>query len=232
MLRVSKIIAAFCALALMPLPVPAQGVPVIDMSAVTAAQQNLAALQQQLLQLKSLVQTAQNLASAIGQAGNPKIIFQQALTQSGLTQFASQFTASLGNGATPDLSSFANTQQWVTQNLTNKSTDSATSIANGRQARRRMAGEAAADGYALALSARQQIAAMATRAQNLANQVGSAGSLREDIAANTAVMLAIHDEMAQIQALLAANLALQSSDQLVQTDMAPPPAAAASGTSP
>jgi hypothetical protein len=232
LLRVSTIVVAGCGLALAPLAVLAQGVPVIDMSAVTAAQQNLAALQQQLQQLQSLVQTAQNLANAIGQAGNPKIIFQQALSQSGLTQFASQFNASLGNGAVPDLSSFASTQQWVTKNLTNKSTDGATAISNGRQARRRMAGEAAADGYALALSARQQIAAMATRAQTLASQVGSAGSLREDIAANTAVMLAIHDELAQIQALLAANLALQSSDQMVQTDMAPLSAATASGGSP
>jgi len=213
-----------------PLAAFAQGVPVIDSSAIAAAQQNLAALQQQLQQLKSLMQTAQNLANAIGQAGNPKVILQQTLTQSGLTQFAAQFTASLGNGLAPDLSNFVNTQQWVTQTLTNKPTDSASAIYSGRQARRKIAGEAAADGYALALTARQQIAAMASRAQSLAGQVGSANSLRDDIAANTAVMLAIHDELAEIQALLAATLAVQSSDQLVQTDIATPPAAAANGS--
>ena len=223
-------IFAGIALASAQLSAFAQGVPVIDSSAIAAAQQNLAALQQQLQQLKSLMQTAQNLANAIGQAGNPKVILQQTLTQSGLTQFAAQFTASLGSGLAPDLSNFVNTQQWVTQTLTNKPSDSASAIYSGRQARRKIAGEAAADGYALALTARQQIAAMASRAQSLAGQVGSANSLRDDIAANTAVMLAIHDELAEIQALLAATLAVQSSDQLVQTDIATPPAATANGS--
>jgi hypothetical protein len=221
---------ASCLLCLLALPWMAagQGVPVIDASAIGAAQQNLAALQQQLQQLKSLVQTAQSLVNSVGQAGSPQVAFTQSLSQSGLAQFASQFGASLSavGGGAPNLSSFAAAQQWVAQNLTSKSNDSASAIAGGRQARAKMAAEAAADGYALALAARQQVAAMAGRAQALAAQVGSAGSLRDDVAANTAIMLAMHDEMAEIEALLAATLALQSSEQLLRADVAPAPIAA------
>jgi hypothetical protein len=224
-------------------PAHAQGVPVIDQSAILAAQQNLQTLQQQLQQLNGLLQTAQNLTKSIGQAGNPSMVFQQNLTQSGLNQFSAMMTTALGAGgvssgsglqavlsqlsrlpgapaqSTPDFSNFNSTQQWVTSALTTPSNSSATVTALGRQARAMVAGESAADGYALALTARQQVSAMANRAQTLTTQVNSATSLRDDVAANTAVMLAIHDEMAEIQALFAALLAVQSSDQLVAGDM-------------
>jgi hypothetical protein len=81
-----------------------------------------------------------------------------------------------------------------------------------------VAGEAAASGYALALTARQQISAMSAQTQSLANQVAGAATLRDDVTANTAVMLAIHDEMAEIEALLASLLAVQSTGQMADTD--------------
>ena len=217
----------------------AQGVPVIDQSAVAAAQQNLTALQQQLQQLRGLVQTAQNLSTAIGSAGTPPVPFQSSLAQSGISQFSSFILSALGassgsslsgvlaqinqirNGSASvpaDFTNFTSAQQWVGASLTTSPTDSATAKSLGRQARAMVAGESAADGYAMALTARQQISAMASRAQVLANQVTSATTLREDIASNTAVMLALHDEMAEIQALLASLLAIQASDQLVVGD--------------
>ena len=82
-----------------------------------------------------------------------------------------------------------------------------------------VAGETAADGYALSLSARQQISSMSAQTQTLAKQVAAAQTLRDDVAANTAIMLAVHDEMAEIQALLASLLAVQSSGQMTESDM-------------
>lgn len=221
----------------------ADGIPVVDASAIAAAQQNLQMLQQQLQQLQSLLSTAQGLAKSIGQGGVLKVVLPDVLSQSGLDQFSSAVTSSLagtlpgsqlqsifsqigqlkglastGTG-TPDFSNFSSTQQWVKNVLTTSATASATAQGLGRQARGMVAGEAAASGYALALSARQQVSAMAAQTQTLANQVSSATTLRDDVAANTAVMLAIHDEMAEIQALLASLLAVQSSGQMADSDM-------------
>jgi hypothetical protein len=237
----------------------AQGVVVVDQSAITAAQQNLTALKQQLDQLKALVNSVQNLAGAVGQAGTPSLPFQSSLSQNGLAAFSAQLTAGLtgipasgqvsaGSALQPllaqisqaksvstappgDPTNFVAMQQWVGTSLTNSPGDAATAKSLGRQARSLVAGETAADGYALALTARQQIATRAGQAQSLAAQIGASTTLRDDIAANSAVMLAIHDEMAEIQALLAASLALQSSAQLVVSDDGAPtsPAAATGG---
>lgn len=221
----------------------ADGIPVIDASAIAAAQQNLDALKQQVQQLQNLLSTAQNLAKSIGQDGALKVVLPQAFSQSGLDQFSNTVTSSLSGTlpgsqlqsifsqigqlkglsasvtGTPDFSNFSSTQQWVKNVLTTPATASATTQGLGRQARALVAGEAAASGYALALSARQQVSAMATQTQALATQVSSATTLRDDVAANTAVMLAIHDEMAEIQALLASLLAVQSSGQMADSDM-------------
>jgi len=230
--------------------VKAQGVVVFDQSAIASAQQTLLALKQQLDQLKTLVGTAQNLAGAVGQAGVPALPFQTSLSQNGLTAFSAQLTAGLTGGgpsggnsalqpvlaqiaqaksvsttAPGDPSDFAGLQQWVGNALTNSPTDDATAKSLGRQARSLVAGEAAADGYALALTARQQVATRLNQAQNLAGQIAASTTLRDDIAANSAVMLAIHDEMAEIQGLLAASLAVQSSDQMATGDGSAPSSA-------
>lgn len=224
-------------------PASAQGIPVVDSSAIAAAQQNLQMLQQQLQQLQSLLSTAQGLAKSVGQGGALSVVLPQGLSQSGLDQFSSTMTSTLSGtlpgsqlqsvfsqigqskglaasvGQTPDFSNFTATQQWVNNVLTTSPTASTSAQGLGRQARGMVAGEAAASGYALALSARQQVSTMAAQTQTLANQVSSAASLRDDVAANTAVMLAIHDEMAEIQALLASLLAVQSTGQMADSDM-------------
>jgi hypothetical protein len=219
----------------------AQGIPVVDASAITAAQQNLQMLQQQFQQLQSLLTTAQGLAKSVGQSGPLSVMVPQVLSQSGLDQFSSAATAGIAglnsgsqlqslltqikqqkglptSGSAPDFSSFTSTQQWVNTALITTPTATATAQGLARQARGMVAGEAAASGYALALTARQQISAMSAQTQSLANQVAGAATLRDDVTANTAVMLAIHDEMAEIEALLASLLAVQSTGQMADTD--------------
>jgi len=241
---------------LLPAPGQAQGIPVVDTSAIAAAQQNLQMLQQQLKQLQNLASTAQNLAKAVGQTGALSVVLPQVLSQSGLDQFSaaassalsgangnsqlqsvlSQLKAQKGASGTassaPDFSSFSSAQQWVNSSLTTPPSASLTTQGLGRQARSMVAGEAAADGYALSLSARQQISTMSAQTQTLANQVSAAQTLRDDVAANTAIMLAVHDEMAEIQALLASLLAVQSSGQMAESDMQAPPSQTSSGTAP
>jgi hypothetical protein len=221
----------------------AQGVPVVDASAIAAAQQNLQMLQQQLQQLQNLANTAQGLAKAVGQNGALSVVLPQVLSQSGLDQFSATVSSTLSGlnagsqlqsvfnqikqqkglagaaGQIADFSSFSSAQQWVNATLTTSPGATATAQGLGRQARSLVAGETAADGYALALTARQQASTISTQTQSLANQVAAAQTLREDVAANTAVMLAVHDEMAEIQALLASLLAVQSSGQMADSDM-------------
>jgi len=221
----------------------AQGIPVVDASAIAAAQQNLQMLQQQLQQLQSLASTAQGLAKAVGQTGPLSVVLPQVLSQSGLDQFSTAMSSALTGAnagsqlqsvlnqlrvqkgapssaaSTPDFSSFSSAQQWVSTSLTTAPSASLTTQGLGRQARSMVAGETAADGYALSLSARQQISSMSAQTQTLAKQVAAAQTLRDDVAANTAIMLAVHDEMAEIQALLASLLAVQSSGQMTESDM-------------
>jgi len=221
----------------------AQGIPVVDASAIAAAQQNLQMLQQQLQQLQSLANTAQGLAKAVGQTGPLSVVLPQVLSQSGLDQFSTAMSSALTGAnagsqlqsvlsqmraqkglpgttpSTPDFSSFSSAQQWVNNSLTTPPSANLTAQGLGRQARSMVAGETAADGYALSLSARQQISSMSAQTQTLTKQVAAAQTLRDDVAANTAIMLAVHDEMAEIQALLASLLAVQSSGQMAESDM-------------
>jgi hypothetical protein len=120
----------------------------------------------------------------------------------------------------PDFSSFTSTQNWVKSELTVAKDANLTTVDLTRRARSMLSGEAAANAYAIALTSRSQISGLADRAQKLAQQASSSNDLRGDMAANTAVMLAMHDEMAQVQALLAAILEVQSSARLADLDPA------------
>jgi len=122
--------------------------------------------------------------------------------------------------SSPDFSSLVKTQAWVRKELTVSPEASLTAIDLTRKARSMLAGEAAADGYAMALAARHQMESTGDRARMLADQVGGAKDMRSDLQANTAVMLAMHDELSQVQALLAAVLEVESAGRLAELDPA------------
>jgi hypothetical protein len=244
----------------------AQGYPVIDSAAVSKAIDNLNAATQQVRELKDMLTQVQSIVQTVGKEGVPTLLFQEALSQSGISQYGppvedlldsaqatwgtvqagysagQQATASFRDilaqadrlkgqasalSAKPDFSSFSATQGWVQKELTVPKDANLTTVNLTRKARSMLAGEAAANAYAIALNTRSQIAAMADRAEKLAQQANSANDLRGDMAANTAVMLAMHDEMAQVQALLAAVLEVQSSARLADMD----PASSSTATS-
>jgi hypothetical protein len=233
-----------------------QGFPVIDSAAIAEAADNLKAVTQQVQELNSMLTQVQGMVQTVGQAGLPTLLFQQTLSQSGISQFGppvddllssvqstwsgvqaataagQQAAGSFQNvlsqlnqlkgqlnslGTAPDFSTFTSAQAWVKNELTVADSASATTVALTRQARSMLAGEAAANAYAMALNARQQVStSAAARSQTLAAQATSANNLRGDMAANTSVMLAMHDEMAQIQALMAAVLEVQSAARLAE----------------
>jgi hypothetical protein len=243
-------------------PALAQGFPVIDQAAVAEATDSLKAAAQQVQQLNGLLTQMQGIVQTVGKEGMPTLLFQEALSQSGISQFAppvadllesAQATMAAGQsvvgsfqsvlaqadqlkghvsalGKKPDFSSFTSAQKWVKQELTVAANANATSIALTRKARSLLAGEAAANAYALALSARQQLSTMSARSRQLAGQASGATDLRGDMEANTAVMLAMHDEMAQIQALMAAVLEVQSAAHLAEMDPGVSASGAASAT--
>ncbi len=248
----------------------AQGYPVIDSAAVAEAVDNLNAATQQVRELNDMLTQVQSIVQTVGKEGLPTLLFQEALSQSGISQYgppvkdlldsaqatwgtvqagyaagqqvANSFKDVLAQadklkgqvgalGAKPDFSSFSATQNWVQKELTVAKDANLTTINLTRKARSMLAGEAAANAYAIALTTRSQVAAMADRAQKLAQQANSANDLRGDMAANTAVMLAMHDEMAQVQALLAAVLEVQSSARLADMDPASSSTAASGANS-
>jgi hypothetical protein len=248
----------------------AQGYPVIDSAAVAKAVENLNAATQQVRELNDMLTQVQSIAQTVGKEGVPTLLFQEALTQSGISQYgppvkdllasaqatwgtvqsgyaagqqaANSFKDVLAQadklkgqvsalGASPDFSSFSATQSWVQKELTVTKDANLTAVDLTRKARGMLAGEAAANGYAIALNVRSQVSLMAERAQKLAQQANSASDLRGDLAANTAVMLAMHDEMAQVQALLAAVLEVQSAARLADMDPASSTASTTSGGS-
>lgn len=241
----------------MPRIAVAQGYPVIDSAAVAEAVDNLNAATQQVRELNDMLSQVQSIVQTVGKQGVPTLLFQEALSQSGISQYgppvkdlldsaqatwgtfqagyatgqqvATSFKSVLAEAdklkgsadslvAKPDFSSFTATQSWVSKELTVAQDANLTTINLVRKARGMLAGEAAANAYAIALNTRQQVAAMTDRAQKLSQQAGAATDLRGDMAANTAVMLAMHDEMAQIQALLASILEVQSASRLADLD--------------
>ena len=125
----------------------------------------------------------------------------------------------------PDFSDFPSALRWVNSELAVGRGASVTETDLARQARGMLAGEAAANGYALALSAHVAVAQAAGRVRTLAQQAADSTNLRGDMAANTAVMLAMHDELAQVQALMTAVLEVQASSRLAELD----PAVSAAG---
>ncbi|MDR3438176.1 hypothetical protein [Telmatospirillum sp.] len=247
----------------------AQGYPVIDSAAVAKAVDNLNAAAQQVKELNDMLVQVQSIVQTVGKEGVPTLLFQEALSQSGISQYGppvkdllDQANATWGTvqagytagqqtvksfkdvlteadklkgqanalGAKPDFSSFLATQTWVKKELTVAKDANLTAVDLTRKARTMLAGEAAANAYAIALNARQQVSTMADRAQKLAQQANSATDMRSDVAANTAVMLAMHDEMAQVQALLAAVLEVQSSSRLADMDPTVSTSAASGGS--
>jgi hypothetical protein len=230
----------------------AQGYPVIDEASVAKAIDNLNAATEQVKQLNAMLGQVQSMVQTLGKQGLPTLLFQEALSQSGISQFAppvkdlldstSQSVGSIKSvladidklkgqvgalGTKPDFSNFSTASNWVRSELTTARDANLTTVNLTRKARGMLAGEAAANAYAMALNARSQLPAAADRAQQLAQRAGSANDLRGDMAANTAVLLAMHDEIAQLQALMAAVLEVQSALRLAEMD---PTQSAASAT--
>jgi hypothetical protein len=247
----------------------AQGYPVIDSAAVAQAVDNLNAATQQVRELNEMLMQVQSIVQTVGKEGVPTLLFQEALSQSGISQYGPPVQDLLGSaqatwgtvqagyaagqqtvisfkdvlaqvdklkgqvnalGAKPDFSSFISTQNWVQKELTVAKDANLTTVDLTRKARGMLAGEAAANAYAIALNTRSQVTEMAARAQALAQQASSANDLRGDMAANTAVMLAMHDEMAEVQALMAAVLEVQSSAHLADIDPTASSASASTGS--
>lgn len=130
-------------------------------------------------------------------------------------------------GTSPDFSSVSSARDWVKRELTVTRDASATAVTLTRKARDVLAGEAAINAYALALSARDHVSRAVERTEALATQASGTSTLRDDVAANTAVMLAMHDQMVQIQALLASVLEVRAAAHLAESEPFEPAAAAA-----
>lgn len=219
-----------------PNPAGATGVPVIDAASVAEATKNLQQMTEQVKQLNQMLGEVQQIVLSVGKTGLPTLAFQAVLLDSGLSRFAPPVqdlansltaTAKAVDGVVSegralagkaDFSTFGSARQWVNQALTVPADADQTTTSAVRRARNLLAGEAAANAYAMALSARSQLPAASDRATTLANQAAQAKDMRGDVQANTAVMLAMQDEMARIQALMAAVLEVESAARLADSD--------------
>jgi len=226
----------------------AQGIPVIDNAAVTQAVADVNAVTQQVQQLTQMVTLVRTLSQTVGQGGTPGwLLSLNGAPLGGITPYNALMTSAQTTSATaqavaaanqqmagavqtqlnpgagtatnaPDFSTYTSALNWVQATLVPPANATLGTFDLNRSARTTLAGQTATSAYALALTIRQQAPQAAARTQSLAQQVSQASDLRGDVEANTAVMLAIHDEMAQVAVLMASLLAVDSAARLAGAD--------------
>ena len=241
---IAAVLAGFAVLLLRSaLPAQAQGVPVIDQAGLSQAIANVNAATQQVQQLTSMLNQVQTISSTLGHGGTPAWLVNAVsggLSSSAQTTYANlqsmaaadkqaavtiqnilSSSGSPGFGtASADFSSFSTSLNWVQGQLGAPTVPNLSAINATRAARTSLASQAAVSAYALALTTRQQAPQTAARVQGLTQQASASTDLRGDVEANTAIMVAIHDELTQIEALMAALLKVEAAGNLALTDPA------------
>jgi hypothetical protein len=99
---------------------------------------------------------------------------------------------------------FANRTFYTTEHVTNKPRWSYT------KARTNARRQAAISAYGVALATRSALAHSQSDSERLESVINEAGTLREDVQANSAAVIALHRQMAQLQGLMATMLELQA----------------------
>jgi hypothetical protein len=192
------------------------GVPVFDTRAIAEAARTAANSAEQVNRLTELRGIAQQTLKSIGLEGMTAKILESpqweefadgGTAAEGLRQFAPNTCAIVAckaedGGEEAQLTDLQSARDWVLKNFYSSGNPTAADIRDYNEVRARARREAALNGYALSLYSRAQIAKADENGANLEDLMASADSLRADVQANTAILLAQYQQTTQVLALL------------------------------
>lgn len=196
------------------------GVPVTDSAVIAAANRTAHQTAEQLKRLNDIKATTEDVLASIGSAGEGLYDLNRmpdwASFASGgdylkglasLAPDACMFDgcADGGNG-TADFSTLEGARTFVAGNLYMNALPSTDQARDLKEARVKALREANLTAYSLALMGRSHLAQSAARASALDSIVNSASDLRGDVRANSGVVLAVHQDVIGLQAVLTALL--------------------------
>ncbi len=225
-------VALFAALGLTPVTAGAE-VPVIDPSVLAKAKELVASNGEQLSQLMDIFNTVDYISKTIGKSGIGDAVAilksvgifgdeggKKPLQGLAAVQPVKIETSTSGATASPgdDIADDVQTAKTYTQDTfytteTDPQTATQLELQNGRAL---AVQEASISSYAVALHVKQEAAASADRLQKLSEQVTAAKDMRSDVAANSAILLAILETLSQQTALQAASLEAEAAQMIAQ----------------
>jgi hypothetical protein len=206
------------------------GVPTFDSAAIAEATKTATNTSQQLNQMISIATSAQQMLQSVGGSG-PGAFFlgngaweeltgsQGAADASILTQLPNNLCAVRGCpddskqsqryaqgqiGSVSEGVMFANKSFYAGEYA-----DPATRR-DFQTARQNAVRVAAISGYGVAVAVRSSLANTAASTQQIETVINEAGSLREDVQANSAAVIALHRQLAQLQGVMASMLELKA----------------------
>ncbi|MBK1666941.1 hypothetical protein CKO28_02645 [Rhodovibrio sodomensis] len=205
-------------------PLAHAGVPTFDATSAARAAQIMANTAQQVNRLTGILGATEDLSSAIGGAGQGGGFLLQPDWQS--FSAGGDFLANLQQTLPVNLCQIRGCETEAEAKIPIDSMTTGVVFANKsfyanrpvsgadrrqfQQARENAWREAAISGYALAISSRDHLAGAPGRAQNLEGVINNATTLREDVQANSAALLALHQQLVVSQALMASMVQIEA----------------------
>lgn len=203
-------------------------VPTIDSRVAAETARTAANAAEQVNRLTELRSIAENTLSAIGEAGAPESLREmpqwEEFSNGGriaeiLRQFSPNTCAIVAckdaaGGDEAIITDLATARDWVNRSFFSSGRVNSSDTRDFVEVRQRAVREAALNGYALSLASRGYAAKAEERGMKLEDIVMASTSLRSDVQANTAVMLAQYQQTGQTIALLTALVETEAAKNL------------------
>lgn len=220
----TKRILLIAAAAAVAVPGVAGAVPVTDSGVIAQTSKIAGFASDQLATLDNIRSEVREMQDAIGAAGirdglasapQFKDYSNGGEIGQALRDFAPNTKAVTGSDGAPGaFESLGGARDYVSQTFFSSGGVSTRERNDYAELRLRALRDAVFNGYALALVTRQQLSKSADRATALQDMVSGATDLRGDLQANSAILLAQHQQMSQMVALLAATLELEATQAI------------------
>jgi hypothetical protein len=192
-------------------------VPVMDSAVIASSNKIATNTAEQLKRLNDIKKTTEDILESLGQQGqgqydlnknqNWKDFSGGGAMVAALKQFAPNTGAMIGNKqAAQKFATLADARKFIMTNLYTSKIQSNNDQKDFGQARKNAEREANVSAYSLALVSRQYLASSQDRAKKLDEIVNGADDVRGDLRANSAVLLAQHDQLTSTLAMLTSML--------------------------
>ena len=206
------------------------GVPTVDSAAIAEAAKTAANSAEQVRKLTAVVSSAQKMVSSLGSQG-PGAFFMGSSSYAAMsggggaadTSMLAQLphnlcavrgcpsgSANAEKYAQGEIASVAEGVSFANQSFYSVERLRGADRRDIMTARQNAVREAAISGYAIALATRSALANAQSDTESLESVINEAGTLREDVQANSAALISLHKQMAQMQGLMATMLEIQA----------------------